>query len=62
MAAKIAQKSAAEPKAHPEASREPFGRDQYWSRFGPRGLTFELFRGARLLRFACFSFIAGALF
>ena len=65
MAPQIIQKSASEPRARPEASREPFGRH-----FGLilasirslRGLMFELFRGARLLLLACCLSIAGALF
>ena len=58
-------KTASEPRARPEASREPFGRHfglilaSIWAL---RGLMFELFRGARLLLLACCSSIAGALF
>ena len=65
MAPKIAQKSALEPRARSEASREPFG----WyfefilaSIWALRGLMFELFRGARLLLVACCLSIAGAFF
>ena len=53
---------------HPEASRchrEPFVRHLgsiVASCWAPRGLMFELFRGARLLLLACCSSIAGALF
>ena len=65
MTHKIIQKLVSEPRARPEASREPFGRH-----FGLilasirslRGLMFELFRGARLLLLACCLSIAGALF
>ena len=52
MAAKIVQKSASEPKARPEAPREPWAHP---------GLMFELFQGACLLLFACCFSIAGAL-
>ena len=54
MAPNIAQKSASEPRARPEASREPFGMHFgfiFASIWALRGLMFELFRGARLLFF-----------
>ena len=50
--AQIGQKSASEPGARPEASREPFGRPFGFilaSIWAPRGLMYELYRGARLL-------------
>ena len=49
----------------PGSGWEPFGKHVgpiLASCWAPRGLTFELFRGARLLLFACCSSIAGALF
>ena len=64
MAPTIAHKSASEPRARPgPATREPFRRHfglTLASIWALRGLMFELFRGARLLIFACCSSIADA--
>ena len=72
MASQIIQKSASEPRARPgRAQGPPRGlqrafREAFWINLGiilgPRGLMFDLFRGARLLLLACCSSIAGALF
>ena len=67
-APKIAQKTASEPRARPKPAQGPPRclqralREAFWAQFGPRGLMFEFFRGARLLLLACCSSIAGALF